>query len=415
MKQAFRSLANTNYRLWAIGAIISNIGTWLQRTAQDWIVIAELSDKNASAVGMVVALQFLPQIFLLPLTGWAADRLDRRKLLITTQILMAILAMVLGSLALSGHIQLWQVYVCALLLGCVTAFDAPARHAFVSDLVSEEDLPNAVSLNSLSFNAARMVGPAIAGIIIASLGSGWGFISNAISFIPVIVIMMMLKVKPCCAGTETVQEGSQSRQTLFDGFRYIWSHPEMTVILIMVSLISMFGMNFPVYLSAMTVHVFTGGSEQYGLLTSIMAIGSITGALVTAMRLKPDLRFLTGSMAAFGVACLVASVMPDFWMFALALIAVGTTAQLFTTSSNSLTQISTDRKLRGRVMAIFLSTALGGTALGGPVIGWISDSFSPRWAMAFSGLAAIAATLIGALFLYRQQLAKVPIADSSVS
>ena len=192
MSSTFRSLSNPNYRLWFGSAAISNIGAWLQRTAQDWIVIAELSDKNASAVGLVVFLQFAPQILLLPITGWTADRMDRRKLLFITQSLMATLALILGLLVLSGHVVLWQVCACAFALGCVAAFDAPARHAFVSDIVSEKELSNAVGLNSVAFNSARLVGPAIAGVLIALIGTGWVFMINVLSFIPLLISLLVL-------------------------------------------------------------------------------------------------------------------------------------------------------------------------------------------------------------------------------
>ena len=186
LKSTFRSLRIFNYRLWAAGAIVSNMGTWMQRTAQDWLVLTELTHKNATAVGIVMALQFGPQLLLLPLTGFAADHLDRRKLLFATQAAMGALALGLGILTVTGVVQLWHVYVFALLLGCVTAFDAPARQTFVSELVGEAELSNAVALNSTSFNAARMIGPAIAGMLIASVGSGWVFLINAASFAAVL-------------------------------------------------------------------------------------------------------------------------------------------------------------------------------------------------------------------------------------
>ena len=194
MPGTFRSLRGYNFRLWAAGAFVSNVGTWMQRTAQDWLVLAELTDKNATAVGIVMALQFGPPLLLLPLTGFVADHFDRRRLLIFTQTCMGLLALGLGLLTISGHVVLWQVNVFAFLLGCVTAFDAPARQTFVSDLVTEAELSNAVALNSTSFNGARLIGPAVAGLLIALIGSGWVFVLNAVSFIAVIASLHLLRI-----------------------------------------------------------------------------------------------------------------------------------------------------------------------------------------------------------------------------
>lgn len=409
MSNAFRSLSNPNYRLWFGGAVISNIGTWLQRTAQDWIVIAELSDKNASAVGLVVFLQFAPQILLLPITGWAADRLDRRTLLFTTQCLMAGLALILGLLVLSGHVVLWQVCVCAFALGCVAAFDAPARHAFVSDIVSEKELSNAVGLNSVSFNSARLVGPAIAGLLIASVGSGWVFMINVLSFVPLLIALHLFKHRLPKVEVDNSQKTPDVAKFL-DGFRYIWQHREMAVILVMSFLICSLGMNFSVYLSAMTVHVFQGHADQYGFLISMMAIGSITGAMVTASRRSsPTFRFMIYVAVMFSVSCLFVAISPSFWSFAVLLIFLGLSLQLFTTSTTSYMQVATQKRYRGRVMAVVLATALGSTALGAPLVGWVADMFGARWAIGMGSLSGMMAAALGFWFLRRQ--AKAPLDD----
>lgn len=232
MNRTFRSLSNPNYRIWFWGSAVSNIGTWLQRTAQDWLVITELSDKNAAAVGLVVFLQFAPQILLLPITGWTADRVDRRKLLFLTQTLMACLALLLGLLVISDHVVLWQVCGCALALGCVAAFDAPARHAFVSDLVSEKALSNAVGLNSVAFNSARLIGPSIGGVLIALVGSGWVFMINVLTFIPLLLGLVVLRNRLPKKEADISSSGPSMARFL-DGFRYIWQHREMAVILFM--------------------------------------------------------------------------------------------------------------------------------------------------------------------------------------
>ena len=402
MSNAFRTLSNLNYRLWFGGAVISNIGTWLQRTAQDWIVIAELSDKNASAVGWVVFLQFAPQILLLPVTGWAADRMDRRKLLFTTQCLMATLAFILGILVLSGHVELWQVCACAFALGCVAAFDAPARHAFVSDLVSEHELSNAVGLNSVSFNSARLIGPAIAGILIALIGTGWVFMINVLSFIPLLTALHLFKKRLPKLETDNTKKTPDVAKFL-DGFRYIWQHREMVVILLMSFLICSLGMNFSVYLSAMTVHVFQGHADQYGFLISMMAIGSISGALVTASRRSsPTFRFMIYVAAMFAVSCFMVAISTSFWAFAVLLILLGLSLQLFTTSTASYMQVATEKRYRGRVMAVVLATAMGSTALGAPLVGWIADLFGARWAIGVGSISGVLAALLGFWFLRQQ-------------
>ncbi|MBR7888810.1 MFS transporter [Marinomonas sp. A79] len=405
MSRTFRSFSNPNYRLWFGGAFISNLGTWLQRTAQDWIVIAELSDKNASAVGLVVFLQFAPQIFLLPLTGWAADRLDRRKLLFTTQCLMAILALILGLLVLSGHVVLWQVCACAFALGCVAAFDAPARHAFVSDIVSEKELSNAVGLNSVSFNSARLIGPAVAGLLIALIGTGWVFMINVLSFIPLLTALYLFKTRLSATSADTSKTHTDKAKFL-DGFRYIWQHREMTIILMMSFLICSLGMNFSVYLSAMTVHVFQGHADQYGFLISMMAIGSISGAIVTASRKSsPSFAFIILVAGMFAVSCSLVALSSSFWVFAVLLITLGLSLQLFTTSTVSYMQVATEKRYRGRVMAIVLATVLGSTAIGAPLVGWVADFFGARWSIAMGSASGILAAALGLWFVSRQKRA----------
>jgi MFS family permease len=402
LSRTFRSLSNPNYRLWFVGAVISNIGTWLQRTAQDWIVIAELSDKNASAVGLVVFLQFAPQILLLPITGWTADRMDRRKLLFITQCLMAALALILGVLVLSGNVALWQVCACAFALGCVAAFDAPARHAFVSDIVSEKELSNAVGLNSVSFNSARLVGPAIAGVLIALIGTGWVFMINVLSFIPLLIALHTFK-KRLPAVVSDNSKATPDMAKFLDGFRYIWQHREMAVILAMSFLICSLGMNFSVYLSAMTVHVFQGHADQYGFLISMMAIGSISGAMVTASRRSsPSFRFMIYVAVMFAVSCFFVSISTSFWAFATLLIFLGLSLQLFTTSTASYMQVATEKRYRGRVMAVVLAIAMGSTALGAPLVGWVADTFGARWAIGMGSFSGVAAASLGFWFLRRQ-------------
>ena len=403
LRGTFRSLGGFNYRMWAAGAFVSNIGTWMQRTAQDWIVLAELTHHNATAVGIVMSLQFGPQILLLPLTGFAADHLDRRKLLFATQASLAALALGLGILTVTGVVQLWQVYVFAFLLGCVSAFDAPARQTFVSELVGESDLSNAVALNSTSFNAGRMIGPAIAGLLIAVIGSGWVFLINAASFGAVLVSLSLLRLNELHLRPRAVR----TRGSLAEGFRYVWHRPDLKAILLMLFLIGTFGLNFPIFISTMSVAVFHAGARGYGLLSSTMAIGSVAGALLSARREKPHIATLLAGAAVFGTGCTLAAIMPNYWLFGLALVLIGIAAQTFTTTCNGTVQMSTEPAMRGRVMAIMLAIAMGGTPIGAPIVGWVADSFGPRWSLAIGAASGFAAALVGLYYLVKHRNLKM--------
>jgi MFS family permease len=395
VKVIFRSLKGFNYRLWAAGALVSNIGTWMQRIAQGWLVLTQLTHNNATAMGVVLALQSGPHLLLLPLTGFAADHLDRRKLLLATQAAMGALALGLGILTITGLVQLWQVYVFAFLLGCVTAFDSPARHTFVAELVGEADLSNAVALNSSSFNAARMIGPAVAGTLIAAVGSGWVFLINAASFVAVLGSLALLRLNEL----HPQLRASRTRGSFVEGFRYVWKRPDLQAILLMLFFIATFGLNFQIFISTMSVTVFHGGASQYGILTSIMAVGTLAGALLAARRERPHFTLLVVGAAIFGTGCALAALAPAIWLFGMALVVIGVSALTFSNSTNSLMQLSTEPAMRGRVMAIRLAIALGCTPLGAPIVGWVADRFGPRWALGMGAASGLAAAIVGILYL----------------
>jgi MFS family permease len=399
LRRAFRSLENANYRIWAVGALVSNIGSWMQRTAQDWLVLTELTHQNATAVGIVMGLQFGPQILLLPLTGYAADHFNRRKLVFVTQTIMGLLALGLGLLVVTGLVRLWHVYIFAFLLGCAAAFDSPARQTLIGELVDEHHLMSAVGLNSTSFNAARMVGPAIAGALIAGVGTGWVFLINAASFLAVLGSLALFRrdqIKPS-------HRTSRTRGSFAAGFRYVWGRPDLKVILFMLFIVCTFGLNFPIFISTMAVTVFHQGAGAYGLLMSMMAAGSVTGALMAAARTKPGVPILLAGAAVFGVGCAIAALMPSYALFGLALFVVGISAQTLTTSTNSIVQLSTEPAMRGRVVAILLAIALGGTPIGAPIIGWVADSFGPRWALGVGAASGLVAALVAIIYLTRMQ------------
>src|ERR1700759_5368775 len=397
MRRVFRSLRNFNYRVWADGALVSNIGTWMQRAAQDWLVFTQLTQHSGSAVGIVMALQFGPQLLLMPWSGYAADHFSQRKLLVATQATMGALALILGLLTVTGLVQLWHVYVFAFLFGCSAALDAPVRQTFVAELVGDGDLSNAIALNSTSFNAARMIGPAVAGLVIASVGTGWAFLFNGASYMAVLASLCLLR-------TSELRPNARAHRTkgsVLQGFHYVSSRADLRATLIMLFLIGTFGLNFPIFISTMAVGVFHTDARGFGLLSSMMAIGTMSGALLAAHREQPRFNALLAGSAIFGLGCTLAALAPGYWLLAAALIVIGVAALTVMNTSNALMQLSTEPAMRGRVMALRLGVALGGTPIGAPIVGWVADHFGPRWALGVGAASGFAAALVAIIALAR--------------
>jgi MFS family permease len=395
----FRSLRSFNFRLWTAGGLVSNIGTWMQRVAQDWLVLTQLTHHDASALGIVMGLQFAPQLLFLPWTGLAADRLNQRRLLMLTQATMGVLALVLGVLTIAGVVRLWHVYVFAFLSGSAAALDAPVRQTFVAEMVGDADLSNAVALNSMSFNAAQMIGPAVAGLLIAGVGIGWAFLLNGLSFAAVLISMSFFRLSELRPNARAHRTASG----FLEGFRYVWRRSDLRTILIMLFLIGTFGLNFPIFISTMAVNVFHSDARGFGLLSSIMAVGTLSGALFAAGRQKPSLASLLVGAGIFGLGCTLAALAPGYWWFGAALVVIGAAGLTFTNGTNSIMQLSTEPAMRGRVMALRVGIALGGTPIGAPIVGWVANHFGPRWALGVGAGAGFAAALVAAYVLARRK------------
>ncbi|MDP9445373.1 MAG: MFS transporter [Actinomycetota bacterium] len=408
MRSTFRALLIRNYRLYAAGSLVSNVGTWMQRVAQDWLVL-QLTGSGA-ALGITTGLQFLPILLFSPYAGVLADRFPKRRVLAVTQSTMGVTAAVLGLLAVTGAAQIWHVYVLAFLFGVGTAFDAPARQAFVTEMVDREHVTNAVGLNSASFNLARVIGPAVAGFLIAGLGggataTGWVILLNAVSYLAVIVSLTQMHVDELA----TDEPAARTKGMIRDGLRYVRSRPDIMLILAIVFTAGTFGLNFQMTMALMATDVYGKGAGEYGVLGSIMAVGSLTGSLLAARRVQPRQRLVIGAAVAFALVEIVAGLMPTYLTFALILPLCGLTALTMITAANAFVQLSVAPYVRGRVMALYMAIFMGGTPLGAPVLGWVAEEFGSRWTLVGGGLMTLLGTLLAtAVFTRRNGLVVRP-------
>jgi MFS family permease len=374
--------------------VISLTGTWMQRVAQDWLIL-ELSGNSGAAIGLVLALQFGPTLLFSMFGGLLADRYDKRRILFATQSIMIAQAAVLGLLDVTGAVQLWHVYLLAAVLGVTSAIDVPVRQSFVVEMVGGTDLPNAVSLNSVTFNLARIVGPALAGVLIAAVGTGWVFLGNAVFTIAVIVGLALMRTGELFRSAPTGRTPGQLRE----GLRYVKGRPELVLPMVLVFVIGTFGLNYPVTMALLAKEVFGRGAAGYGLFTTAIAVGSLGGALMSTRRTTtPRTRLLLSACFAFGFIEVLVSLMPTYWSTVAMLLPMGAAALTFTIAANSTVQLGSDPAFRGRVMALYMMCFTGGTPIGAPLVGVISDAFGARagvlWSGGISALAALGAAVV---------------------
>jgi MFS family permease len=403
----WRSFRHRNYRILFPANALSNIGSWAQRIAQDWLVL-ELTDNNGTYLGLVTAVQFAPVLLFSLHGGKLADRFNKRKVLVLTNILGGSASLGLGALVITEHIQLWHVFALAAVLGIATAIDAPVRQSFTTEVVGQTDLPNAVSLNSANFNAGRLIGPAVSGGLIAAFGTGPSFIVNGLSYFFVIAALLNLNEKAFFH-----QDRAKSDGNIREGLAYAKARPDIYVVMLMVFFLATFGLNFQIFNALMATQEFKLGPASFGLMGTFIAIGSLTGAIGSA-RLERfrNTKFVIRGGIAFSTTIIVLSVLPNYISYVIWLPICGLTALTTLVSANSIVQTSTDPAIRGRVMGLYLLIFMGGTPFGSPLIGATTDLIGIRPTIALCGGIALLASLI-IWFKYKNRV-ELP-ADTSVA
>jgi MFS family permease len=394
----FRSLRVRNFRLYASGQLVSLTGTWMQRVAQDWLVL-ELTN-SGTALGVVTALQFGPSLVLGLWGGVLADRMNKRRLLFVTQSALALIALALGVLDVAGVVQYWQVLALATLLGLTSAIDTPVRQSFVIEMVGKDDLTNAVAVNSTIFNSGRIIGPAIAGVLISAVGTGWAFIANAVSSLAVLAGLALMRTEELHPAPALVRARGQLRE----GLRYVRGRRDLVLTMVLIFVFGTFGLNFAITCALLAKQVFHRGASGYGLLSTALAVGACAGAVLATRRTKrPTAFFLLGMASLFSVAEIVSGVMPDFWLTAALLVPTGLAMLSVTTAANAHVQLGVAPTMRGRVMALYLICFMGGTPFGAPLVGWLAGAAGPRWGMIGGGAVCLACVAGLAAWTARQR------------
>ena len=403
----WRSFRHRNYRILFPANAVSNIGSWAQRIAQDWLVL-ELTNNNGTYLGLVTAVQFAPVLFFSLHGGKLADRFNKRKVLILTNILGGSASLGLGALVITEHIQLWHVFVLAAVLGISTAIDAPVRQSFTTEVVGQTDLPNAVSLNSANFNAGRLVGPAVSGGLIAAFGTGPSFIINGLSYFFVIAALLNLNEKAFFHMDRPKSDGN-----IREGIAYAKARPDIYVVMLMVFFLATFGLNFQIFNALMATQEFGLGPASFGLMGTFIAIGSLTGAIGSA-RLERfrNTKFVIRGGIVFSISIMALSILPNYISYVIWLPICGVTALTTLVSANSIVQTSTDPAIRGRVMGLYLLIFMGGTPFGSPLIGATTDLIGIRPTIAVCGGISLCASLF-IWFKYKNRV-ELP-ADTSVA
>jgi MFS family permease len=372
---------------------VSNTGTWMQRVAQDWLVL-ELTHNSGTALGITTGLQFLPMVASM-WGGVIADRYPKRRILMITQALMGGLALLLGILAITGAVRIWQVYVLAFALGMVTVVDNPTRQAFAVEMVGRDSVANAVALNSAVFNLARIVGPAVAGLVIGLVGTPTAFLVNAASYGAVIAGLKLMRPEELHQVKNPPRAPGQLREAL----DYVRARPQLWVTMVLVFFVATFGMNFQVTNALMSRTVFHTGAGAFGLASAMFALGALGGALLAARRSRPTMRLLFVMAVAFGVLEMLTGMMPGYWTFLIALVPTGVALMTFSTAANSSTQLAATGQVRGRVMGLYVLVLMGGAPLGSPLVGWVAEEFGARMSLIAGGAISLAATVaLGLVF-----------------
>jgi MFS family permease len=399
MRHVFRALRTRNYRLFFSGQVVSLIGTWMQIVANSWLVL-KLSSSGL-AVGIATALQFGPMLVGGAWGGLIADRFPKRRMLLVTQTLFLVQALTLGTLTAGGWARLWMVYGLTFLYGCVQVIDVPTRQAFVSEMVDKDDVMNAVGLNSALFNAARMVGPAVAGLIIAKASISICYFANSASFLTVLVALALMRQRDLNASPARPPSG---RGQIRAGFRYVAAHPDLLLSIVLMAIVGTLSLNFQIIMPLLARFTFKGDASTYGTLSSVMAFGSVAGAMYAAARHRSSPQLLVGAAVALGVVETAAAMVPSLFGAYLVLPFVGLAGMLFISASNSLLQLKTSPEMRGRVLALWSLVFLGSTPIGGPLVGWISQTWSPRYGLGIGGVASLVAGLVvGPILLRRKE------------